>query len=373
MFKATSEQQEGETAPKGILSKTFLAAAARVDSLPSSDSGPREHALTDATMRCPGCGFEQPAGRTDCKMCGLIFAKWRPPAPPAAPGAPNALRTGTQAPPPPAPPASFLRQKPADPFAPRRMDQAAWTNLAGGAVFAVLALLIPILSTVFHGFVTLMHEMGHAIAGWVLAHPSIPAFDLTYGGGVTAIMDRSAPLMLTVYALLAGLILLYRRNLVTVITLCVTIALYALVSHTVLRSVAISFFGHGFELIFGAVFLYRALSGSAVINPAERPLYAGIGLFVFFYDIVFAAKLVFSGNERYWYAMGKDGRGLHANDFLKIAQDLGMPQDAVAGVAFVFLLCCFAASGLAFLAFRYQARMWAILDLLVTREPQASA
>lgn len=337
-------------------------------------------------MRCPGCGFEQPAGRSDCKMCGLIFAKWRPvgappppqvaPSPnaPSPPNTPNALRTSAAVPPPPAPgappPASFLRKKPADPFAPRRMDQPAWTNLAGGAVFAVLALLIPILSTVFHGFVTLMHEMGHAIAGWILAHPSIPAFDLTYGGGVTAIMDRSIPLLLTFYAILLGLMLHYRRNLATVITLCVLLGLYALLAHTVLGKVAISFFGHGFELIFGAVFLYRALSGSAILNPAERPLYAGLGVFVFLYDIVFAAKLVFSGNERYWYTMGKDGRGLHAHDFVVIGQDLGLPLEAV---AFVFLLCCFVAVAAAWLAFRYQARMWAFLDLLATRDPRANA
>lgn len=330
-------------------------------------------------MRCPGCGFEQPAGRTDCKMCGLIFAKWRPPGVPPVPpasGTPNALRTGAGVPPAPPPPpspnapASFLRKKSADPFAPRRMDQPAWTNLAGGVVLAIVALLVPILSTAFHGLVTLMHEMGHAIAGWALAHPSIPAFDFTYGGGVTAIMDRSTPLLLTVYALLAGFVLLYRRNIVTVVTLCVTIALYALLAHTVLGQVAISFLGHGFELIFAAVFLYRALSGSAIVNPAERPLYAAVSAFVFLYDIVFAAKLVFSGNERYWYTMGKDGRGLHAHDFVKIAQDLGLPLEAV---AFVFLLCCFAAAAAAFLAFRYQARMWAFLDLLVTRDPQANA
>lgn len=327
-------------------------------------------------MRCPGCGFEQPAGRSDCKMCGLIFAKWRPPAAPGVPPAPppNALRTGVAVPPSPPPgapaPASFLRKRADDPFAPRRMDQPAWTNLAGGAVFAVLALLIPILSTVFHGFVTLMHEMGHAIASWILARPSIPAFDLTYGGGVTAIMDRSTPLLLTIYALLTGFVVLYRRNLTTVITLCVTLALYALLSHTVLGNVAISFFGHGFELIFGAVFLYRALSGSAILNPAERPLYAGIGLFVFFYDIVFALKLIFSREDQEVYRMGKDGRGLHAHDFVVIGQDLGLPLEAV---AFVFLLCCFVAIAAAWLAFRYQARMWAFLDLLVTREPRANA
>ncbi len=68
--------------------------------------------------------------------------------------------------------------------------------------------------------------MGHAIFGWIFGYPSLPAFDLIWGGGVTVHVDRSTALLLLVYALLVGLIVVYRRNKATVAVIGVIIVVH---------------------------------------------------------------------------------------------------------------------------------------------------
>ncbi len=84
--------------------------------------------------------------------------------------------------------------------------------LAIGPTVALLSFLFFWLRWTFSVFETLVHEMGHAIFGWIFGYPSLPAFDLVWGGGVTVHVDQSTALLLLVYALLVGLIVIYRRN-----------------------------------------------------------------------------------------------------------------------------------------------------------------
>ena len=65
--------------------------------------------------------------------------------------------------------------------------------------------------------------------------------------------------------------------------------------------------GHGFELIFAGVFLYRALSGESCHYPVERPLYAMLAFFTLAYDIRFAHGLIFDWQARADYLQGKGG------------------------------------------------------------------
>src|SRR5208282_4888190 len=92
-------------------------------------------------------------------------------------------------------------------------------------------------------FKTLVHEMGHAIFGWLFGYPSFPAFDVLYGGGVTLHFNRSTSLLILVYIGLAGLIYLYRRNTASVIFLVSVILLHALCSLTDVNSIIILFMG----------------------------------------------------------------------------------------------------------------------------------
>ena len=70
------------------------------------------------------------------------------------------------------------------------IPQAGWRSLAIGWVLAMLLLSSGRLTFIFHPFITLVHELGHAACGWLLGYPAIPAFDFVHGGGVTSHFGR---------------------------------------------------------------------------------------------------------------------------------------------------------------------------------------
>jgi hypothetical protein len=251
-----------------------------------------------------------------------------------------------------------------EPVLPTPLDRHAWLALGIGAALSGVFLAEPHLRFVFGYLTTLIHELGHTVVGWLFGYPSLPAFDFAYGGGVTPAQTRSSLLLAVVYVLLAGLIVAYRRNRLTLIVLAVGAALFALCAHTQAHQVVILFMGHGMELLLAGVFLYRALSSSAVFHAAERPLYAACGFFIVFSDVAFAYRLWANPLERKLYEEAKGGG--HWMDFSRIAQDylgVGLPT-----VAFVFLLCCILPLALSVLAYRYQGRLFDCLGRLVSRE-----
>jgi len=205
----------------------------------------------------------------------------------------------------------------------------------------------------------LVHEMGHAIFAWLFGYPSAPAFDLMYGGGVTIHGSRSVVLLSGIYVLLGALIYVYRRNPWTIAFLVTAGVIHAALAFTPVHDVIILFMGHGTELGIACIFLYRALSGSAVVHSAERPLYAAVGFFILFTDLAFAYRLMTSPAERAAYEGAKGGG--HWMDFSRIAED-HLNVD-LAAVSFFFFLCCLFPLLLAFLAYRYQEH----LHLAVTR------
>ena len=162
----------------------------------------------------------------------------------------------------------------------QRVEKKGWLSLSAGLLIAFIVLFfLPWISWIFSYFTILVHEFGHAIFGWLFGYPSIPAFDFTYGGGITAHQERHVIILVAVYGLFCLGFYIYRKNRLSLISLSIAVLLYSLFAFAALHKILILFMGHGLELVFAGIFLYRALSGSAVINPLERPLYAIIGFF----------------------------------------------------------------------------------------------
>lgn len=218
----------------------------------------------------------------------------------------------------------------------RTIEQAGWIAFAAGLGLAVLTELVPLLRVLIGYFVVLVHELGHTLAGWLFGYPSVPAFDFTYGGGVTMHQERSLPIVLVVYAALLVLLFVFRRNRTTLAIAAVVLASYSLLLATDGADVAVIAMGHGGELFFAALFLHRAISGRACHHALERILYAWIGFHVVFHDLRFAWGLATNAFQREMYAGAKGGG--HWMDFSRLANEhLGVTLETVAGG---FLLLC---------------------------------
>lgn len=306
-------------------------------------------------IRCPKCGFEQPAGRDDCLRCGVIFRKFEEQS--------SSENKQSES------PRASLRRRSVEreetetdveeEFTPEilHIEREGWISLGIGLVPAVLTLFFPFWMTVFRAFVTLVHEFGHTVVAWLFGYPTLPAFDFVYGGGMAIHFEREIGVLFVVYLLFAGLLYMYRENRLSLVMLVIMIALYTAFAFTPIHELLGLFMGHGMELAIAGLFLYRAISGSAIIVAAERPIYAFLGIFTEMSCVQFAYKLLTDRYFRFEYELGKGGE--LPNDFMRIAQDY-LHVDLSSVVVF-FLICCVIPPLAALLFFRYQMYLFPLL------------
>jgi hypothetical protein len=175
---------------------------------------------------------------------------------------------------------------------------------------------------------TLVHELGHAATAWLFGYPAFPAFDFVYGGGVTARQDRQLALMLAICALLLWAVWHSRRRRRLCLSLACLSAAYVFVAASPLHEMAIKGMGHGSELAFAGIFLYRALTGSGIRVPAEQPLYAMVGVFIWLQNIAFSWGLIHDTGARAAYEDAKGGG--HWMDFSVLARQSGLELESIA-------------------------------------------
>jgi len=281
---------------------------------------------------CPKCGFQNADEAIECARCGVVFGKLA-----AAPVVEVHAVAG------PPEQQGFGRA------------EARMLGVAFGA--ALLANLIPLVATVLSALATLFHELGHAVASWILGHPALPAFDFVYGGGFTHEDDFKPALAVLVGAGWLALGSVLRRSPRMLVGIGALAALWLVaVSAAWRRELVIAAMGHVGELILAAVFLFMALANVGWRRPEiERPLGAFLGCFVQIHTLSFAWKLMHDADFLAWYREGKGGALM--NDLESVALDLhihtGVPLaiEDVAGWLFVLALLSFGAA-LALAAFR---------------------
>ncbi|MBW4662066.1 MAG: hypothetical protein KME15_25700 [Drouetiella hepatica Uher 2000/2452] len=247
------------------------------------------------------------------------------------------------------------------------IDAAGWKTLIASLILASLLLASQKLTVLVSPLLIIVHELGHASVAWLFGYAAIPAFDFTYGGGVTMQTNDRIPLLLFgVGCGFAYLCYRYRQNDLTSRVLLGGAIVYGISIFTPLHSILIVAMGHGFELLFAGIFLYRALSGWSCRHSIERPLYGMLGLFTVFYDIRFAYNLLTNAEERTVYEMGKGG--ILDNDFVRLAIDYFHID--LSGIVLIFLLCSVATPIVTFLAFRYRVIMLYLFSrlFLVTKD-----
>jgi hypothetical protein len=244
-------------------------------------------------------------------------------------------------------------------------------SLAIAFAVALAVYLVPFTRFVLSAMVTLFHEFGHAVAGWLLGHPSIPAFDFVYGGGITPRMEFKLPLVLLLGGGWLGLAWLVRANRRTVALVGAGFLIWLLfISAEWRRDLVFSSMGHLGELILAGAFFYMALANVGFRQPdAERPLALFIAFFVSINSAHFAWRLRNDLDYLAWYREGKGG--MLMNDLESVALDIQIftgAQPGIDGVALVLMVASLAPLAVALLLYRHRSKVTRLVSSLLTAE-----
>lgn len=303
-------------------------------------------------MQCPKCGFESSRGALECERCGVIFAK---------------LSRSEEL-----PPQIVMRTRP-DPLDEVVTDGSFGKTeakvLGFGLVAAIAVYAIPFTRFVFSAIVTLFHEFGHAVMGWLLGYPSLPAFDLVYGGGLTHHGEFRRSIAVAIALGFAWLLWLFRENRRSLAIIGAIFLFWMfIVTREWRREIAFASAGHLAEFILAGILFYKALAGVGWKSPEfERPLGAFVAFFVQIHSMLFAWRLMHDEAFLAWYREGKGG--MLMNDLEVIALDLqiwlGMtPQ--IEGVARWLLVFSFVPIAIALVWYFERARWHRVLRALKT-------
>ncbi|MDD7985501.1 hypothetical protein PQO01_11120 [Lentisphaera marina] len=185
-------------------------------------------------------------------------------------------------------------------------------RLVLGIILGVLAFNFQFTRFIFSYLTILIHELGHSIFGWIYGYPSIPAFDFTYGGGVAMYMQRKIEIIYLTYAVLIYGIYYLRKNIIPLICNIGFLILFIFTSRNEGADIMRVYMGHGTEIAFAAIFLYRGLTGSQSVNNIESCLYIACAFFIFNQNIDFAYSL---RNDAAFLANYMQGKGDLTHDF----------------------------------------------------------
>ncbi len=244
--------------------------------------------------------------------------------------------TGASARPAPfAPPLSAFRNPP-PPQQTLGITHPGWKAAAIGLVMALALTYFPFLSFILSPLATMVHEIGHTAVLWLFGYSAIPAFDFTHGGGVTMSDLERSPLI--VWAWVLGWLILawwQRERTGVLIALGGVALLYFLMYNRTGETLAITLGGHGGEILFAALFLYRGLTGWGCKVEAERPLYCFLAFMILLSGIRLGAALLGDTTEKFFYLQGKGGID---NDLVTGAQILSWRLEGMARTLIGFAL-----------------------------------
>lgn len=240
----------------------------------------------------------------------------------------------------------------------RSIDSKGLGALLTGLILAIALTIISPLKILFHGFLILVHEIGHAVTHWLFGRPAIPSVNLAYGGGVTLVFDQSVAVVCLAYFAIAFLIYYCRHYRFILVLLGIFTSIYSFCLSNSTNLMLSTFMGHGMELVAIAFCLYLSISGYFCRFAGDRAIYSMLGFFTLFADFEFSWKLTHDLDYREMYEGGIGG--VIDNDFVILARDYLSVDLSV--VANAFLISCVAIPLMVFLVFSYEVWLRKCLD-----------
>ena len=166
---------------------------------------------------------------------------------------------------------------------------------------------------------SLVHEMGHAAMAWLFGSPAFPAISLE-GHAVAVHSEQVLVFALLVWAGLAGAAWWKLAGRARWMAIGVVALVYPALAFTQAREVLHLLAGHGAELAFATLCLWKTLDGGFTESRLERGLYGTVGWYLLGRNALLCFGLVTSAASRDEYA-GNGSFGL-TNDMIRVAEEL---------------------------------------------------
>jgi hypothetical protein len=203
-----------------------------------------------------------------------------------------------------------------------------WIYLGVGLVTAPVFALTPILRYMGWFLASLVHEMGHAAVAWSCGMPAIPAISLD-GHAAAVHSEQSLFLFALIFAgLMAGVWRVFEGR-VRWIVLGLVAVIHPAIALTGAKDLLHLLAGHGAELAFASVCLWKALDGGFTDSKLERGLYGTVGWYLLGKNLFLCWGLMRSAAARAEY--DENGSFGLTNDYIRVAQEvLSCPLERVA-------------------------------------------
>jgi hypothetical protein len=265
-----------------------------------------------AELACPRCGGTHAAAARACALCGEPLGLARPGGAPRSKLGPRATFRSTPEPEPQTAPSAAICEQT------RAARREAWLHLGLGLVTAPLFVWVPFLALMAWFLAALAHEMGHTALAWLCGSPALPA--LSPGGhAATFHGPRSLLLALCVAGALGAALAraLEGRVRTGVIAALGAFCLLCAVFEAP-RELAHLLAGHGAELAFATLCLWKTLDGGFTDSRLERALYGTLGWTLLGKNLALCWGLVHSAGARSAYR-SSGSFGL-TNDYVRVAE-----------------------------------------------------
>lgn len=255
-------------------------------------------------LNCSRCGRAHDETTLVCSLCGQMLKR-----------APANRARDSAAQEPPSPAWSAPVESRAD--EPRSLEP--WLYLGLGLLTAPIFAITPLLKFMGWFLSSLTHEMGHSAMAWLFGMPSMPAISLE-GHAAAVHSDQQLFLVamivlglgMTAWRLLAG-----RARIAALVSLGV---IYPALAFTGARELLHLLAGHGAELAFATLCLWKVLDGGFTHTRSERALYGTVGWYLLGKNAFLCLGLMTSEGSRAWYA--ENGSFGMTNDLIRVAEDL---------------------------------------------------
>jgi hypothetical protein len=194
-----------------------------------------------------------------------------------------------------------------------------WIYLGIGAATAPIFALTPLLGFMGWFLRSLAHEMGHCAVAWFFGMAAIPAISLE-GHAAAVHTEPSRFLAVLVWAALVGAAWHWLRGRARWTAMAISAVIYPALAFTQAREVLQLLAGHGGELAFATVCLFKALDGGFTQSRLERGLYGTVGWYLLGSNAILCLGLVASPASRQGYS--ENGSFGLTNDMIRVADDL---------------------------------------------------